>query len=356
MQLADLGYDEFFEAGRAQSGFASLPVARVVAEHRESYRVMTEAGERSAKVTGKQMFTAASREEYPAVGDWVAIEELNAEQAVIEAVLPRRTVLKRKEAGGSGMQIIAANVDTAFIVQAVGRDFNINRFERYAALVTAGGVLPVLVLNKSDLATPAELDEMLAKLKERLPAIETIAISTVSKDGLEALRARLLEGKTYCLLGSSGVGKSSVINELLGEELLATGKVSARTDKGMHVTTARSLIALRGGALVVDTPGMRELGVLDSEEGIGQVFDEIVELEKSCRFSDCTHASEPGCAVRAAIGSGTLDERQYRSYEKLKRENGFSEMTDLERRGKDKAFGKFLKKAKEQIKKYPRPR
>lgn len=352
MTIEDLGYSDFFESGRTQPDRESFAVARVVAEHRELYRVRTASGEYYAKVTGKKMFTAASREEYPAVGDWVEITELNAEQAVIENVLPRKTVVKRKEAGGSGMQIIAANVDTAFIVQAVGRDFNINRFERYAALVTAGGVRPVLVINKADLVSPDEIDELVSRIQVRLPELEVITASTVSKDGLQELKMHLVKGRTHCFLGSSGVGKSSIINELLGEEIFVTGDISARTKKGMHVTTARSLVSLHGGALVIDTPGMRELGVLDAEKGIGLVFDEIVDVEKSCRFSDCTHTGEPGCAVAVAIASGALDPKQYESYEKLKKENEFHDLDTLEKRNKDRAFGKFLKKAKEQIEKY----
>jgi ribosome biogenesis GTPase len=198
----------------------------------------------------------------------------------------------------------------------------------------------------------SELDAMVDEIKERLPDTGVTAISTYTGDGLEGLMAQLEKGRTYCLIGSSGVGKSSLINTLIGNEVLATGEISVGTQRGQHVTTARTLFMLPSGAMIIDNPGMRELGVLDAAAGIGQIFDEIVKLAKSCRFSDCTHTNESGCAVRAAIESGSLDESQYESYMKLKKENEFSDMTELERRGKDRAFGKFVKKAKEQIEKY----
>ena len=352
MNLEDLGYSDFFESGRKQASLDDFAIARVIAEHRESYRILNVTGERTAKITGKQMFRALSREDYPAVGDWVAVTELNAEQAVIRGVLPRRTVLKRKESGGSDAQIIAANVDVAFIVQAVGRDFSINRFERYAAMITSGGVRPSIILNKFDLISKSELDGMVSEIKTRLPEVDVLATSVVSEGGLDNLTAQLEKGKTYCFVGSSGVGKSSIINELFGEKILATKQISSQTNRGRHVTTTRALFVLNGGAMVIDNPGMRELGILDSESGIGKVFDEIIEIAKSCKFSDCTHANESGCAVRAAIRSGILDEKRYESYEKLKRENEFHDMTNIEKRKKDHAFGKFIKKAKEQIEKY----
>ncbi|MFA5745187.1 MAG: ribosome small subunit-dependent GTPase A [Candidatus Paceibacterota bacterium] len=352
MDLQSLGYNDFFESGRKRLGLDSFVVARVIAEHRESYRVVNATGEYTAKITGKQMFVATSREDYPAVGDWVSVTELNAEQAVIQAVLPRKTILKRRGVGSSDAQIIAANVDIAFIVQAAVRDFNVNRLERYAAMTAAGGVQSSIILNKIDLISKAELDDIVSRIRMRFPETNIIPISTVTGDGLNELVIQLERRKTYCFVGSSGVGKSSIINNLLGENVLATGQIRIRMNKGKHVTTSRSLFVLNGGAMVIDNPGMRELGMLDSETGIGEIFNKIVEIEKLCKFSDCTHTNEPGCVVRSALESGTLNERQYESYEKLKRENEFSDMTNLEKRGKDRAFGKFVKKAKEQIAKY----
>ena len=352
MNLENLGYSNFFESVDKRAGLDGFAVARVIAEHRESYRILNMTGERTAKITGKQIFTASSREDYPAVGDWVAVTELNAEQAVIHGVLPRRTVLKRKESGGSDVQLIAANVDTAFIVQAVGRDFSVNRFERYAAMIAAGGVQPGIILNKSDLLSETKLGSLVSQIRLRLPNAQIIATSTITGSGLDGLTGSLEPGKTYCFIGSSGVGKSSIINRLIGSDQLVIGQISVKTNRGKHVTTARSLYLLDGGALVIDNPGMRELGILDSESGIGAVFDKIVEIAKSCKFPDCAHVNEPGCAVRAAIESGICSQEQYESYAKLKSENAFHEMTNLEKRKKDRAFGKFIKKAKEQIEKY----
>jgi len=302
-------------------------------------------------VTGKRMFSASSREDYPAVGDWVAVTELDDEQAVIEGIIPRRTVLRRKEAGGPEVQVIAANIDVAFIVQAIGRDFSVNRLERYAAMISVGGATPGVVLNKADLASGPEADTLMAEIRRRLPDVDIVMTSTVRDDGLDALRALLREGKTYCFVGSSGVGKSSIINQLLGVELIRVQEIGQKTGRGTHATTSRTLFVLANGAMVIDNPGMREFG-LDSGEGVDVVFSRVVELAQTCQFSDCTHAHENGCAVRAAIDAGTLDEAQYESYAKLKRESEFQDMSGVERRRKDRAFGKYIKKVKEGVEKF----
>jgi ribosome biogenesis GTPase len=277
---------------------------------------------------------------------------VSIDQAIIRGVIPRRTVLKRKESGGLGAQVIAANIDAACIVQSIGRDLTINRYERYAAMVTARGVRPIIILNKIDLIPASDLDTLLIDLGARLPGIEALPISTHTGEGMEELMAHLEKAKTYCFLGSSGVGKSSIINHLLGGGSLATGHLGGRSDRGRHVTVARTLFVLDGGAMVIDNPGMRELSIPDSDTGIDEVFDEVIETGKMCKFSDCTHANEPGCAVRAAIASGTLDEKQLENYARLKKENDFHEMNTAQRRQKDRAFGKFLKTAKGHITKY----
>jgi ribosome biogenesis GTPase len=365
IKIEDLGYDALFESSRHKLKLDGFSVARVVIEYRGAYKVRSANGEYLAKITGKQMFSASSREDYPAVGDWVAITELNAERAVIHGVLPRRTIIKRRygdrnKAGEKNeTQIIAANIDVAFVVESVGRDYNLNRFERYFAIANDGGVKPAIVLNKIDLISKEELDLKMAQLKNRFSDIDIILTSAITNEGLNELKARISRGKTYCFLGSSGVGKSSLINKLLGENIIRTEDISFATGKGKHTTTNREMYflpALRSlgegaenGGIVIDNPGMREVGITDVGAGIDSLFDEITILAKQCKYIDCTHTNEPGCEVLLALRSGKLDEDKYSNYIGLKREAEYYGMTELEKREKDRKFGKFVKKAKKEL-------
>lgn len=356
--MEDLGYDASFEADRRKLGWDGFSVARVVAEFKGAYRVRNEQGEFLAKVTGKRMFSALSREDYPAVGDWVAITELGAERAVIHGIVPRRTVIKRKHgkknrAGEkTEVQVIAANIDVAFVVESVDRDYNLNRFERYFTIARDGGAVPAIVVNKTDLLSKEELREKLDELKDRFPGIDVILTSTVSDEGLSELKEYIEKGKTYCFLGSSGVGKSSLINTLLGESIIKTGDISAYSGRGKHVTTGRQMYFLKSGGIVVDNPGMREVGMADASGGVDAFFNEITALARKCRYADCTHTREPGCEVIGAVKTGKLDEGQYFNYLNLKKEAGYHEMNDFEKREKDRRFGKFVKNAKKDLKKY----
>lgn len=325
--------------------------ARVVAQYRDKYRVRDAEQEYWAEVTGKMMFNAHSTLDYPAVGDWVKISKLEDDHAVIHEILPRKTILQRKAAGKDEPQIIAANIDVAFIVQAVDRDFNLNRFDRYLAIASAGKIKPVLVLNKVDLLSEAELKEKVAQVRARFKNVSVLTASTLSDNGIKTLAQSIKKDKTYCLVGSSGVGKSSIINKLLGEEVLKTKDISLSTKKGKHVTTHRELFVLEGGGMVIDNPGMREVGMAGAEEGIENVFDDISELAKSCKFIDCTHNHEPGCAVLAAVEAETLDKNKYLSYLKLKKEAGYYNMTKLEKRVKDRKFGRMVHNAMKHKKK-----
>lgn len=354
----DLGYNDFFESSRIELSLGSFSFARVISEHKGSYRVKNAKGEYLAKITGKQMFDASSREDYPAVGDWVTIKELNKEQAVIHKILPRLSIIKRKygdknKAGEKNeTQVIATNIDIAFVVESVDRDYNLNRFERYFAITRDGGVKSAIILNKIDLISREELDEKINQLKNRFFDIDVILTSTISDNGLDELRKYITPRQTHCFLGSSGVGKSSLVNKLLGENIIKTGDISAYSGRGKHVTTGRQMYFLENGGIVIDNPGMREVGIANAGSGIDDFFDEITELAQKCKFVDCTHIKEPGCEVLAAVKLGKLAEEKYINYMNLKKEAEYYEMSDVERREKDRDFGKFMKKAKKDFKNY----
>jgi ribosome biogenesis GTPase / thiamine phosphate phosphatase len=343
INLESLGYDEFFESERKKLKLTEYPVARVIAEYKEIYRVKNEGGEYLAKITGKQMFTATKREDYPAVGDWVVIEKLPEEKAIIRGLLFRKTILKKKYSDKQESQIIAANIDVSFITESMDRDYNLNRFERYLVLVAQGNILPIIILNKTDLISDIELKSRIDELKNRFNNIDIISTSTITEHGLVKLRNYITKGKTYCFLGSSGVGKSSLINKLLGKDEIITKEISKTSGKGKHTTTSREMYFLNNGGIVIDNPGTREVGIADSEMSIESVFDEISSLSQNCKFSDCTHTQEPGCAVLKAIEEKELDQDRYVNYIKLKKESDFYKMTDLEKREKDRKFGRFVK-------------
>ena len=354
IKLEDLGYSSFFENSRNSSSSRNLSPARIIAEHKESYILKNERSDFSAKVTGKMMFSATTREDYPAVGDWVLVNLINVGQAVIHEILPRKTVLARKSAGKSDSQIIAANIDTAFVIQSPDRDYNLNRFERYFSIATTEGITPKLVLNKTDLLSETELEIIMSELHERFKDIPIYATSTIAGSGIADLKTSIRNGTTYCFLGSSGVGKSSIINILIGKDMIKTGEISFRTNRGKHVTTHRELFILETGGLLIDNPGMREVGLVDSEQGINTIFSEIDELSTNCKFLDCAHIHEPGCAILQAIESGDFDEEKYNNYIKLSKENEYNTMSKFVKREKDRQFGKFIKNAKKQDEKYNR--
>ena len=347
----DLGYDDFFENGRQKAGLGGFAAARVIAEHRQAYRIKNADGEYFAKITGKQMFNALSREDFPAVGDWVAAADAGTGFALIQGILPRRTLIKRKSSDKNEIQIIAANIDVAFAVESVGGDYSLNRFERYFAIAREGGAKSAIILNKIDLISKEELELKLSQIRSRFGDIDLITTSTVTSAGLDELNKYIAKGKTYCFLGSSGVGKSSLINKLIGKEVIETKGIDIRTDRGKHTTTGREMYFLENGGIVIDNPGMREVGMADASTGIENLFDEITVLAQKCKFGDCTHIREPGCEVLAALKSGKLDKDKYNNYINLKKEAEYYEMTKIEKRKKDRQFGKYIKGVKEKLKK-----
>ena len=352
MELAALGFDRWFEEHAGDVLRPGQSLARVTAVDRGAFLVRGLRGEGPAELAGKFRFSAVSAADLPCVGDWVCVQEQGSGgPAIIHAVLPRRTFLRRKTPGKTvDFQMIAANIDAAFIVQSCRYDFNIRRLDRYLVVANDGGIEPVVILTKTDLVSPRELEEEIAAVRGAGVTCRILALSAATGAGMDDFRAALAPGRTYCLLGSSGVGKTTLVNRLLGREAFETKAVSA-TGEGVHTTARRQLLPLDQGALLVDTPGMRELGLLGADGGLEMSFPEIHELSSRCRFADCTHAGEPGCAVAAALQQGELPEESYRSYLKLRKESEHLGRSYVERRERDKAFGKMVRSAMKHLKK-----
>ncbi|RJP76693.1 MAG: ribosome small subunit-dependent GTPase A [Candidatus Zixiibacteriota bacterium] len=314
----DLGWDERFEQAFAPHREKGLIPGRVVVEYGRVCEVWTDQGVETA-VVGGVITHQQEASEWPKVGDWVALAHTpGADKALIEAVLERRTRFARKVPGrNTEEQVLAANVDTIFIVEGLDR-FNLRLLERYSVMVRAGGIEPVVVLNKADLhAKPAKVQRVVSRATPGLPVLVT---SAVTGYGMEDLAARLQPRRTCAFIGPSGAGKSSLINRLLGEERLPIGEVREKDAKGRHTTTRRELVILPDGSLLIDTPGMREFQLWEAQEGLDTAFPDVAELAPNCRFADCTHENEPGCAVRQAAEDGRLDPDRYDSYLKLRHE------------------------------------
>jgi ribosome biogenesis GTPase / thiamine phosphate phosphatase len=347
MKLEDLGYNNNLEKFRTGNNLNGFEIGRVIAEHKERYIVRTDKGEFEAEITGNLRFTAKGREDFPAVGDWVALTAYDTDFGIIHKILPRSSVIKRQAVGQFGeVQIIATNIDYAFIVQAVDRDFNINRLERYLTICNSSKVSPIIILSKIDLINEHQVSEILENIKTRIKNVPVIAISNESQDGYDAIKAAIEKGRTYCMLGSSGVGKSTLLNNFSGKDIMRTGTISQGTNRGRHVTSHRELIILGNGGILVDNPGMREVGIADSASGLEITFDKIVTLSQNCKFKDCTHTNEIGCSVLEAVEKGELDKASYENYLKMETEKVHFESTVAERRKKDKEFGKFIKNYK----------
>lgn len=352
MNLEDLGYYSKLEKFRSENNLNEFETGRVVEEHKERYKVLTVNGEYEAEIPGNMRYAAQSREDFPAVGDWVSLTLYDSGFALIHKILPRFSIIKRQAVGQNGeIQIIATNIDFAFLVQAVDRDFNLNRLERYLTICYSSKVSPVIILTKTDLISGQLVSEIVGKINSRIPNVPVIAVSNESHSGIENLESIIERGKTYCMLGSSGVGKSTLMNTLSGKAIMHTGSISESTSKGRHVTSHRELIVLENGGILIDNPGMREVGIADSTGGLEQTFDRIIELSKTCKYKDCTHSNEAGCSVIEAVENGGLDEALYENYLKMEREKAYFETTVEEKRKKDKLFGKIMKNYKKDIKK-----
>jgi len=336
LPLERMGWSDFFAQQLAEESTRPF-VARVVEEQRGAYRV---AGDFDgwAEVSGRFRHDTRMTADFPAVGDWVCLTAPAAtERAIIIRRLDRRSTISRKAAGRAvEEQVVAANVDTIFLVTALAEDLNPRRIERYLTVVRDAGAVPVVVLNKTDLSADPVSDA--ADISRRLPFVDVLAVSASQGDGLDALTAYLTPGQTVALIGSSGVGKSTLVNRLLGEDRLKTASIREADGRGRHTTTARHLVELPGGALLIDTPGMRELQPWVDESAVGETFEDIAALAAGCRFGDCAHQTEPGCEVMAAVARGDLDPERLEHYRHLGREVAFEE------RKRDKAAAAAEKK------------
>jgi ribosome biogenesis GTPase / thiamine phosphate phosphatase len=340
-----LGFEKWFQDNVNPVDFENFDIARVMAVHRDSYTINNGENDVFAELIGKMVFGAVSPIDYPAVGDWVFATFYDENTfSIIHNVLPRKSLLKRKTPGKKvDFQLIAANIDVAFIVQSLDTNFNLRRLERYLVMVKDSNIKPIVLLSKSDLFDTENIVKRVKEIDKIMPSLHVQPFSNKNEFGLKNIRDLLIPRQTYCLLGSSGVGKTTLLNNLIGESKFTTKTVREKDNKGKHATTYRQLIKLDCEAMLIDTPGMRELGNFSVETGIDETFTEITELSEQCQFNDCTHVNEKGCAVIKAVENGQVTEKRYQNYIKMKKESIYNEMSYLKKRQKDKQFGKLCK-------------
>ena len=352
MTLFDLGLTNEITLYIKANNLSEFIVGRVTQEHRERYVVSTGDKEYDAEITGNLRFSATSRSDFPAVGDWVTMIIYDTDLAIIHKILPRKSILERQAVGKYGeVQIISTNIDVAFIMQSINNNFSINRLERYLSICYSSNIEPVLVISKIDLSSKTEVETAIKELKTRDKKINYILLSNMTKLGLDQILDLLQKGKTYCVVGSSGVGKSTLINNLLKKNIVKTGQISDVTNKGKHITDHRELFVLENGGIIIDTPGMRELGMTDNSEGIKTTFQDIFNLALMCNFPDCKHIDETGCAVIEALDNGIIDIDSFNNFQKLQKEQQRFQATIAEKRKKDREFGKMIKNYKKDMKK-----
>jgi len=343
--LAQLGFNRWFKSRLDPSKLKDFEIARVIAVNKNSFVIRNGKEEIFAEVSGKFIFNANRSEDYPVVGDWVYVQCFDQDTfAVIHEIFPRKTILKRKMAGKNvEFQLLAANIDTALIMQSLDGNFNLRRLERYLVMIRNSHIQPVLLLSKSDLMPAGEIEEKKKGIHIQVPGIQLLDFNNLNQASIESVKSLLSPKKTYCLLGSSGVGKTTLINNLLRQEIFETQAVREKDGRGRHTTSRRQLIALENGAMIIDTPGMRELGNFEVAQGISETFEEIAELADQCRFRDCSHTGEEGCAILEALNEGRISKERFQNFMKIRKETIHYEMSYLEKRQKDKALGKLYK-------------
>jgi ribosome biogenesis GTPase len=351
--IKKLGFNKWSQDKIDLSKTDSFKIVRVISVSKNSFVVSNGAKDVYAELTGKFLFNSESSLELPAVGDFVYAQLFDDDTlAIIHDILPRKSLLKRKTPGKKiEHQLIAANIDTAIIMQSLDSNFNLRRLERYLVMINEGKITPAVFLSKSDLISKEETEKKKNAILEILPDISVTAFSNESLDDIENIKNFFSPYKTYCLLGSSGVGKTTLLNNLIHKELFKTQPIREKDGKGKHTTTKRELIILENGAIIIDNPGMRELGVISDESGLGSTFNEIDELADKCKYKDCTHTVETGCAVLEAVEKEEISEERYNNFIKIYKESLYNEMSYLDKREKDKKFGKYVRSVIKDIKK-----
>ncbi len=342
--LLNLGYKINFDKYRYANNLDQFDVGRVIKVNRDRYIIADEHNQYNAEIIGSLRYSASSAIDLPAIGDWVAFSSFDTQTAYIHAVFERDNILLRKSAGKQvDQQIIAVNVNYGLLLQSVNRDFNLNRLERYLAICYEADIEPIIILTKIDLIDAEKLESILNAVKQRLPNTEVLTISTVTGQGLKTLNELIKQRYTYCLLGSSGVGKSTLINHLLSVDKMKTAPVSEKVNKGKHATTHRELLVLPNGGIIIDNPGMREIGIINSEQGLEQTFDIISDFAKDCKFRDCQHINESNCAVKQAVDQEQIDQNLYKNYLKLIKEEEHHNSSLNDQKRKDKKLAKRIK-------------
>ena len=353
MELSDIGWNKNIDAKYQKLGINNVILGRVIFHSGKQYKIITTEGEITANLSNSYINSIKSKSELPSVGDWVCLKQIDEFRPFqIIKLIPRKNKLSRKVSGTkSEEQIIASNIDIVFIVTSADQDFNIRRLERYLAIINEIGAQPIIILNKIDINN--DYKQYILEIKKNLPEITKLSISAKTMENIDEVKQFIKPGITIVLVGSSGVGKSTLINNLLGYKRQAVGKIREKDSKGKHVTTSRELIMMPNGGMLIDNPGLRELQLWSSELGISKTFEDIDELSRQCRFTNCTHNTEPGCIVKKAIEIGQISQERVDSYKKLLREQEYlnNRKNTYEKRKKDRKLGKIYRQGKS-IRKY----
>jgi ribosome biogenesis GTPase len=342
--IEKLGFDKWFQDKTETSRLGDCQIVRVITVNKNSFVVSNGKKDNYAELTGKYLFNSGSSLDFPTVGDWVYAQLFDDDSlAIIHEIFPRKSLLKRKTSGKKiEYQLIAANIDTAIIMQSLDSNFNLRRLERYLVMINESNISPVIFLSKSDLISIDEIESKKNDIYKIIPDIKIVAFSNNNLSEIENIKTHFTPSETYCLLGSSGVGKTTLLNNLIHQDLYKTQSIREKDGRGRHTTSRRELVVLENGSIVVDNPGMRELGIISSDSGLDDTFSEIAELSNQCRYTDCTHTIEKGCAILEALEMEIITTERYNNYIKIHKESLYHEMSYFEKRQKDKKFGKFI--------------